>query len=709
VRNIDNIFSDITNKILNYEDGDVMTISDIIDLLTETKNLPDTNENTLEIIGSLINIANDNLKNGKNKDFAIKLTEGIDIIQKNMRDKSNNKKGTDEKSKEFIEKNSEKKPETTEIINEPTKVVVDDLISNFIIEAEERIATAQELILKLETSPKNMDLINELFRIFHTIKGECGFLKFASFGKLTHNIENILDLLKNNKLEINPEIIDNLLEGVDISKLIIKELKEGNVFIYNQTKFETYINNLENLKNAAQPHLGDILVKNGKLSELAVEEILTIQKETAYTKKFGEVAVENQYLTETDIKDVLEKQKNTKPIDESKIETIKKAELSEQIIKVKSSKVNYIVDMIGELLISIGQINDSSPAFTQMKKITKILQYAAMQLRTDKVKNLLGNTKRVVRDVAKKCNKNIEVEIFGEELEIDRNLIEKLEEPLMHLVRNSVDHGIEPEANRIQKNKPAAGTVKIGAERRGNNIIISVADDGQGLNKDKIIKKAVEKNLIKETDISTMTDNQIYNLIFVNGFSTAETVDYVSGRGIGMDIVQSVVSTNKGKIEIQTKKDQFTSFNLIFPLSTAIIDGMVVNIEDNNYIIPIASIIQSLKIKPEMIFTVNESIEVIKIREEVIPIINLKEIFEIPQVTGTNTIGIIVENSSSKKFIILVDEIIAKREVVIKSLGKKFKKLKGISSGTVLSGGKVGLVLDIDQIVDISQNMAVNR
>ncbi|OHD40751.1 MAG: hypothetical protein A2015_16025 [Spirochaetes bacterium GWF1_31_7] len=682
--NKNSLFMEITNGILNAEDGDMLGLSKLSDLIEDLKTIH-SEQNLIPQIDEAVQIVNKAIKKGVNDEFTSLISEKIDYLQKKMN------------SEVLIENENIQKNE--ENLHEDRGLgISDELINNFIVEAEGRIATAQELILELENNSSNSELISNLFRVFHTIKGECGFLKIITFGELTHSIENILDLLRNKKIEVDSNLIDRLLEGVDLSKIIIDYLKKGVFIIPDKSMLEGYIDNLGTLKEKVKPNIGDIMIERGKMSAPEVSHILEIQKESAFTKKFGELAVGEKIINQNDLKEGLDSQNKVEKKDDV---IVKKTEKTDQIIKVKASKVNYIVDMIGELLIASGQITDNSPAVIQTKKIIKVLQYAGMQLRTDSIKTLFGNAKRMVRDVSKKLGKVVDVEVFGDDLEIDRNLIESLEEPMIHILRNAVHHGIESEDERQAKGKPVHGQITISAERKGNNIVISIKDDGQGLNKDKIIKKALEKGILKADEIGSLSDNQIYNIIFLSGFSTADAIDQVSGRGVGMDIVRSVIEANKGKIEIQTETDNFSRFMFIFPLSTAIIDGMIIRIEDNVLIIPISSIIESIKFNDLHIHSVN-SVAVYKLREEVFPIINLKDLFSINQIEGKNNIGIVVENSIGKRFLLQVDEIISKKEVVIKSLGQKFRNLKGISSGCVLAGGKIGLVVDIDQIIEMS-------
>ena len=628
----ENLFMEITNIILKYENGDLLALSSLSDLIYNLKNIT-TDNSLIPYIDETIEVIKYGIKEDNYETFTKELSKRVDYIQNRMVTEIL-----------FTEKKSTPVEKIVEI--EKMQGVSDELINIFIVEAEDRIANAQRLILELENSLANSETIDNLFQIFHTIKGECGFLKIETFGNLTHSIEHILDLLRNKKIEINSNVIDRLLEGVDLSTSIIWYLKKGILSLPDTSAIEEYLKNIELIKKSSvNPHI---------------------------------------------------------IIQEKKDEVLYKHEKKDELIKVKSSKVNYIVDMIGELLIASGQIADNSVAVIQTRKITKLLQYAGMQLRTESIKTLFGSAKRMVRDISQKLNKVVSIDVFGDDLEIDRNLIESLEEPMMHLLRNAIHHGIENESDRLLHGKPASGHITIGAERKGNNIVISIKDDGQGLNKNKIISKALEKGFIKQNEIESSSDNQIYNMIFLNGFSTTDSVDLVSGRGVGMNIVKSVVEAHKGRIEILTESNKYSQFMLKFPLSTAIIDGMIVRIEDSLFIIPISSMIESIKCNPINIHPVN-TISIYKLRDEIFPIIDLKKILGIDQVDGKNDIGIVVESSTTKRFLLKVDEIIAKKEIVIKSLGSTFKKLQGISSGCVLSGGKIGFVFDIDQIVEISK------
>lgn len=566
------------------------------------------------------------------------------------------------------------------------------------MEARDRLGSAQEMILKLEENPDNMDIIQNLFRVFHTIKGECGFLKIATLGELTHNMESVLDQLRSGKASLSQDHIDILLEGLDLSKEILKSLEKKEFVMFSDISLDAYLLKLKAVYTAPKVSLGDILVAEGKMQEEDVLKVLQKQKESAFSKRFGEIAVKENFVSQEELLESLKKQKESASPEGPKI-----LERADPVIKIRASKVNFLVDMIGELLIAMGQVGGSGVELMQMRKITRSLQYAAMELRTDSLHNLFGNLRRAVRDLSRQLGKKVQLLCDGEELEIDRNLIEKLEEPLMHLIRNSLDHGLGSEEARLAKGKPAQGTVLLKAQRQGNSIVIIVRDDGRGLDREKILAKAIEKKLVNQDMAEKLSNQDVFNLIFVSGFSTHENVSLISGRGVGMDIVRSVVIANRGRIEVDSGRNQFTEVRLIFPLSTAIIDGMITRVSDNLFIFPISSVVESIKITKDMISSVNKRVNIANLRGESIPVISMHNSFGVAPVKDSPPqIGVVCENSELKKFMFVLDEVIAKREVVIKSLGSRFKKMQGISSATVLSGGKIGLVLDIDEIISIS-------
>ncbi len=707
------IIKRVSFKILGYEDGDLLLISEIIDDINELQFILKNNKNITSIITIILSSLKKQLNNKRDPDFIQLFSDGIDLIYKILTRKNKKNKELEEEISSYIKKHkspiskkeftSKKVEKKDKIKSQKTKSVESSVISTdsesfkiFLAEAGEKILLAQDYILKLEKDLKNKELINNLFRIFHTIKGECGFLRLSSLGELSHNIENLLELIRSDDIEMNIDIIDLLLDGIDYANEILNEHKKGNITLFAQIEIDEYIKKINNQTKKVKTSIGELLSEEGKISEEDVDRILQKQKLLNYSKKFCEIAKDDNLITEDDIKDSLEKQKIISKSLENKLDRI------DTIIKVKSSQINYLVDMIGELLIAENQLDENSKDVVQLKKISRELQVAAMQLRTVKIKNLFINMNRVVRDLSRKLNKIINLETIGDELEIDRNLVELLEEPLIHILRNAVYHGIENEKDRIKKNKDAIGKITMKAERKGNNILISVKDDGRGLDENKILEKAISRSIISKEKSKNIPKNEIYNFIFLPGFSTAEEIDEVSGRGVGMDIIKTVTNSARGKVDLKSEKDMFTEIILTFPLSMAIIDGMIVRVFEYYFIIPVSNIVESIQIEKGMIYKIKNKRSVIDLRNEVIPIVEINDFFNIEVIDNQERmVGVVIE-SHDNKYLLIVNEIISKKEIVIKPLSSKFNKLRGISSGTILPGGKIGFILNIDEIINIS-------
>lgn len=688
----------IASLLMNYEEGDFLLLADLSDALTSLKDYFLDTEVACTLLDNLKRCVAEEMKLSDNEHFIERLSSAIDIIQQLQPEMDCTHREEVLLQIANFKCKKEKQIKTKETDESEGLCINKEALQIFMSEVTDRLNQAQTVILKLEDDMKNMEHIQILFRIFHTIKGECGFLKIATLGELTHNIESLLDLIRSGSTAVEEKHIELLLEGVDMSRAILTSLQKGDVVFFNDHPMESYLEKLKNVSTKPMSELGSLLIAEGKMSDSDVAKVLQKQKESAFTKRFGEIAVRENYLSAEELQETLKNQKSSQVQGNTKA-----TEKLDPIIKVKASKVTFLVDMIGELLMTMGQMTENTAELMQMRKITRSLQYGAMELRTESIQSLFGNIKRAVRDLSKQLEKNVRFVSSGDDLEIDRNLIEKLEEPLMHLVRNSLDHGIGTPDERTAVGKEILATVTLKAERRGNSIVITVHDDGRGLNRRKIEGKAIEKNLITQSVAETMTDEQVYNLIFASGFSTNTEVSLVSGRGVGMDIVRSVVTENRGRIEIETKEGLYSEFRLVFPLSTAIIDGMITRVGNTLFVFPIGSVIESIKITDSLISTVSGNLEIAILRGETLPLIRMHTLFDIAETDLDDVrIGVVCETSDRRKFMLVLDEVIAKREVVIKSLGSKFKTLKGISSGTVLTGGKIGLVVDIDQIIDLS-------
>lgn len=716
------LLDQLSMNIIDYEDGDLILLSELMDNISELNTYFEEDSIESKISNTIYSIF-DGLIKGKTIENSRQIVStGVDLLSRIVESTGDGERKLSEhildeinsyfrSNKEYKvafasspakapgEAPQEEEEESLDFEEEPGDDTAGipfetEVFKIFLTDTRERIVEGQELIMKLEAEPDSDTYINEMFRLFHTIKGESGFLKLSRVAEFTHSIENLLSVIRNHEMENSDEIIDLLLRGVDLLKDFIDALEYRDVERYKIIEIESYKRYINNLLSGERKSLGAIMKEEGKIGSSDLKMIIKRQRELGYTKKFGEIAVEEKLVTSDELNSMIEKQNiiNRKPE--------KKAKTRDPIIKVRASQINYLVDMVAELLIAENQLEDRNIAV--LHKITKQIQEAAMTLRTVKVQNLFINMKRLVRDVSKSLGKDVAADLIGQELEIDRNIVESLEEPLMHMLRNAISHGIESGEERESKGKRVQGHVVLKAERRGNNIVISVRDDGRGMDRDKILNKAVERGLTTMESALMLSDNEIYSFIFHPGFSTTEKADAVSGRGVGMDVVKSAMTTLRGRVEVDTVKDSHTEISLFLPLSMAIIEGMIVRVGINHFIIPVSTIIESLKLRPEMIHRIEDKETVINLRGEIIPAIYLNRFFKIEsEYDEDKTLSVIVEDSN-RKYALLVEEIVAKKEVVIKSLGERFSNLRGISSATVLSGRKIGFVLNVEELLSFN-------
>jgi two-component system, chemotaxis family, sensor kinase CheA len=614
----------------------------------------------------------------------------------------------DEESNETGEgQKREDKKETLATIDEDDR----EIIADFVAESLENLDKIEIKLVDLEQDPSDLDTINDIFRPFHTVKGVSGFLNFNKINELSHTAENLLDKVRNGQIHIVGEIVDIVLETVDVLKRMIENIQTSlNSGQPSEGDMDTsqIISKIEYILSQAElrenKYLGEILVEKGTISQDDLFNALEVQK-TVQEKKIGEILVEQNKSEPKDVLDALREQKKS----------------AKQFVdfktKVDTGKLDNIVDMVGELAIAQSMLrqHDNIKASTnreldqiinQLNLIISGLQKTAMSLRMVPIKNTFQKMLRLVRDLSKKANKEVQLLMSGEDTEIDRNMVEEIYEPMVHMVRNSIDHGLEPLEERSRAKKPSHGTIYLRAYHKGGDFVIEIADDGRGLNRDKILKKAASKGLIKENE--KLSDGEINNLIFKPGFSTAEKITDISGRGVGMDVVKNIIVDKlRGRVEAQSNDGKGTTFFIRLPLTLAIVDGMIVKIGEEKYILPTLSIQESFRPKKSDCHTVKGKGEVIMFRNNLVPLIRLNRLFvrnggqHALDTQPWEKLVVVVENQGRTRCL-LVDELLGQEEVVIKSLGETLKDLKGIAGGAILGDGRVGLILDIAGIFDIA-------
>jgi two-component system chemotaxis sensor kinase CheA len=588
----------------------------------------------------------------------------------------------------------------------------------------EHLESIELNIINLEQSPDDKECINAIFRPFHTIKGVSGFLNLQEVHKFSHAVESLLDNARNNKLRIRQGIIDFILEAVDLLKKMILDLRahiDSGQPGMSPFDIEPYLNRIALLGKeedssqilgrttpsgldeleAKTPPLGEILSSKGIVSKEDISQAIEQQRKNKADLKIGEILVMENKAKPKEVIDALREQKQIA------------AQFTEATVKVDTKKLDNLVDMVGELVIAqslvqqnpvFSSINDNKLThdFSQLKRITTDLQKISMSLRMIPIRQTFQKMIRLVRDLAKKSGKKADLVMSGEETEIDRNMVDTLYDPLVHMIRNAVDHGIETPAKRKEAGKAETGQIFLRAYQKGGNVVIEIEDDGQGLNRAKILQKARERHVIS-ADMQ-LTNHQIDNLIFEPGFSTADKVTEVSGRGVGMDVVKKTIEKLKSKVEIFSIEGKGCRFIMRVPLTLAIMDGIIVQIGEERHIIPTAFVKETLRPRLEDISTVQQKGDLVKVRNSLLPLIRLHRLFGvIPRKKEPwEALVIVVENEGRQKCL-MVDDLIGKQEVVIKNLGEKLKDVKGMAGATIMGDGRVGLILDVHGIFQIDQ------
>jgi two-component system chemotaxis sensor kinase CheA len=573
-----------------------------------------------------------------------------------------------------------------------------ELVANFLTEAAEHLEGIETRLVHLEQHPEDLETVNAIFRPFHTIKGVAGFLNLDQIQAAGHELESLLEKVRSGRLQVTPELVDAILFGVDLLREMLADLQEAlaasrALRIFDLGPLEARIAAVTD-SPAPTPRLGEILVQDGELSPGEVEAALTYQRQEEPDRPLGEILVEQGKVAPKKVAQALVQQ----------LSEAKAGEAAPAAIKVDVAKLDTLVNLMGELVIVQSQVRQNPVVLGaadqklirdlgQMSRITSELQKISMSLRMIPIGATLRRMVRLVRDLSHKTGKLVHLELEGEDTEIDRNMVEAIYDPLVHLVRNAVDHGLEPPDERQAAGKPPEGRLLLRAYHKGGNVIIDIEDDGRGLNRAAILAKARERGLVGPGELSP---SQIDHLIFEPGFSTASQVTEVSGRGVGMDVVKQTVERLRGKIDILTRPGAGTRFSLRLPLTLAIIDGLVVRLGAERYILPTVAVRETLRPAREDYFTVEGKGELIRVRQLLLPLVRLHRLLGLagPAPDPWDALVLVVEHEGDARAF-LVDEILGKQEVVIKSLGQLLQNRPGLAGGTILGDGRVGLILDV--------------
>jgi two-component system chemotaxis sensor kinase CheA len=592
------------------------------------------------------------------------------------------------------------------------------LISDFIQESRDHLHIAETVLLELETDPLKSDNIDTVFRAWHTIKGVAGFLALKEIQEFAHSMESVMDKVRKHEMQLHAACIDILLDANDCLKTFLVNVEEAasSGMLKIPEQFDALLGRLKNPDlQCAQPKnagtqatdkkIGEILVDTGAAAAEAVDAALKKQRD-GDQRKIGEILIEEQQLTARTVGSALAAQTAART-----------GNAIEETIRVPVNRIGQLVDTIGEAVIAqsmiyaqqaIRNLGDQSihTKIAHASMIMHQIQEMAMSLRMVSVKATFQKMARLARDLSKKFDRDLDFITEGEDTELDKSVVENIGDPLIHMIRNSIDHGVENADERKKAGKPAKAKVTLRAYHRAGNIYIEVADDGKGLDRDVILEKAISKGLCKPD--ARLTDEEIFRFIFLPGFSTAKVVTDVSGRGVGMDVVRRNIEALRGSCEISSTKGKGTTFTIRLPLTLAIVDGMIVRAGADNYIIPTLTIIESLRPSAEQVDTVMHHGAMVKVRGELIPLVHLESLFSKngngkTAVDYLSGVVMIVEDMLGKKIGLHLDEIVGQQQVVIKSLGDGVGEVPGVTGGAIMSDGNVSLILDVGGIVKLAQ------
>ncbi len=677
-----------------------------------------------------------------------------------------------------------------------------EIMEDFLIEAFEMNEQLDQDLVELEHNPEDLDLLNRIFRVAHTIKGSSSFLNLNILTHLTHNMEDVLNRARKGEIKITPDIMDVVLRSIDLMKTLLvtirdtgsdtnngkeneieeavkqlqaitsqnlegakegtkeapkeetkKEVKEENIKENqeNKAKAPTAENSASDNPLADEPDL-DYANMSAEEVEAEIERLLNKRQEAdkerraqkkQEAKPKQEVAPQTE-ISKTEISKTEISKTETPKTETPKTETPKapktetkakaKADTEEnkapsigveQTVRVDVRRLDHLMNLIGELVLGKNRLiriygdveerydgekflEELNQVVSSISAVTTDLQLAVMKTRMQPVGKVFNKFPRMVRDLSRELGKSIELIIEGEETELDKSIVEEIGDPLIHIIRNSCDHGIEPLEERRRLNKPETGKVQLSAYNEGNHIVIKISDDGKGLDPVMLKEKAIEKGVISERDAEGMSDREAFNLIFKPGFSTAKVVSNVSGRGVGMDVVKTNIEKLNGIIEIDSEVGVGTTQKLKIPLTLAIIQALLVGVQEEYYAIPLSSVLETVRISQDEIYTVDGK-SVLRLRDEVLSLVRLSDIFKVDAILESNSdVYVVIIGLADQKIGVIVDYLIGQEEVVIKSLGYYLKNTRGIAGATVRGDGKITLIVDVGAMMDMAKSIKVN-
>ncbi len=641
-----------------------------------------------------------------------------------------------------------------------------EILQDFLVESFELVEKLDEDLVELESRPDDLELLNGIFRVAHTVKGASSFLNFDTLTHLTHHMEDVLNKARHGELTITPDIMDVILESIDLMKALLEKIRDTSsddgidvsACVARLDKVSGGTGEVEAPASEAPAEVEEVEEEPEEEPdyenmdpdevEAEIERLLAQRQAEDKAKREAKIAAgeevpqmppepsEDEEPGEDKKEEAKEEPKAPAPTPAPKKE--EKAEKKEepkaaapakrapaaveQTIRVDVKRLDHLMNLIGELVLAknrLIKINDDveeryegeefleelNQVVSIVSLVTTDLQIAVMKTRMLPIGKVFNKFPRMIRDLSRELNKKIELVISGEETELDKSIVEEIGDPLVHIIRNSCDHGIETPEERLAKGKPEEGTIALKAYNEGNQIVIQIDDDGKGLNPDMLKEKSLQKGIITEKEAETMSDKEAFSLIFKPGFSTAAAVTSVSGRGVGMDVVKTNIEKLNGIIDIDSEVDKGTSIKLKIPLTLAIIQALLVGVQEEHYAIPLSSVLETVRISKDEIYTV-EGRSVMRLRDDVLSLVHIGDIFEVERILDASEHAyVVVLGLGTSKLGLIVDTLVGQEEIVIKSLGDYLKGIEGIAGATIRGDGGVTLIVDVVALMNMAKDV----
>ena len=635
-----------------------------------------------------------------------------------------------------------------------------EIMEDFLVEAFELIEQIDHDLVELESNPEDLELLNRIFRVAHTVKGSSSFLNFDVLTKLTHHMEDVLNKARRDELKITPDIMDVVLESVDMMKGLLHGIRDNGNDTDVGINIEDICQRLTAISEggapaptaaaptpaaAPEPEPAQAVqaepepepVSDENLSNLSdseveaeIERLLKVRKAEDQARRAqkaagGEATVAKP-AAPAPVPTAAKPAAAPKKTEEKKVPAASGGGNSdEQTIRVEVKRLDHLMNLIGELVLGKNRLlkiyddveeryegekflEELNQVVSSLSLVTTDIQLAVMKTRMLPIAKVFNKFPRMIRDLSRELNKQIDLEITGEETELDKSIVEQIGDPLVHMIRNSCDHGVEDGPTRLAAGKPEKGTIQLKAYNEGNHIVIEITDDGKGLDADMLKAKSIEKGIITEREADTMSDKEAFGLIFKPGFSTAAKVTNVSGRGVGMDVVKTNIEKLNGIIDIESEIGKGTTMKLKIPLTLAIMQSLLVGAQEEFFAIPLASVLETVRVPIDDIYTIDGK-NVLRLRDEVLSLVKLSDIFGVKQVfENSDQTYVVVIGVAESKLGIIVDNLVGQEEVVIKSMGDYLQNISGIAGATIRGDGRVTLIVDVGAMMTMAKDIKVD-